>query len=128
MSKNTKQYSFPKEKRICSNKIFVSVLSSGQRVGWGSTPPLMTIYKAPNECGFSRIGISVSKSYGNAVNRNRIKRLIREVFRLNQHQIPAGFDYLVLIKRRRPAVVEIIENPSFEQIKDSFLSLVIQKK
>ena len=120
VSKNTKQYTFPKEKRLSSNKLFLSILSSGRRVGRGSTPPFMTIYKASNECGFSRLGISVSKSYGNAVERNRIKRLIREVFRLNQHQIPAGFDYLVLIKRK-------IENPSFGQLQESFLSLVLPK-
>jgi ribonuclease P protein component len=112
-----KRYSFPKEKRLRSNRLFREVISSGKCVRDG----MMTIYISKNDCGFSRLGVSVSKSFGNAVKRNHLKRLVREVFRLNQHDIPTGFDYLVLIKRK-------IENPSFEQMKESFLSLTLQKK
>jgi len=109
-----KQYSFPKEKRICSNKQFVAILKSGKCM----RNKLMTIYTAPNECGFSRLGISVSKSFGKAVERNRIKRLVREAFRLNQNEIPSGYDYLILIKKK-------IEQPTFEQIQEAFLSLIV---
>lgn len=129
-----KRYSFSKEKRICSNKLIVSilrnrafakdksVLSPEKHVrGPQNRSGGLTIYIAPNICGFSRLGVSISKSSGNAVKRNRLKRLVREVFRLNQHKIPTGFDYLVLIKRK-------IENPSFKQIKESFLSFVTSGK
>jgi ribonuclease P protein component len=78
---------------------------------------MLTVYTAPNECGFSRLGISVSKTCGNAVERNRIKRLVREAFRLNQHKIPSGYDYLVLIKKK-------IDQPSYGEIKKAFLSLL----
>jgi ribonuclease P protein component len=111
-----KRYSFPKEKRLRSNMLFRKVISSGQCV----RDKILTIYIAKNEVGFHRLGVSVRKSYGNAVKRNCLKRLVREVFRLNQDRIPPGRDYLVLIKRK-------IENLSFKQIKDSFLSLVLQK-
>jgi len=42
-----------------------------------------------------RLGLSVSKKVGNAVVRNRWKRLIREAFRLSQVELPAGIDLIV---------------------------------
>ena len=45
-----------------------------------------------------RLGLSVSRKYGNAVARNRLRRLYREAFRLSKHELPAGLD-LVLIPR-----------------------------
>ena len=73
-----------------------------------------------NDCGYSRLGVTVGKIHGNAVVRNRLKRLMREVFRQNQDQIPEDFDYLLLISHKKGK-----ENqPTFEQVKKSFLSLV----
>lgn len=112
-----KRYTFPKEKRLRSNRLFREVISSGQCF----RDKLLTVYIAKNNSGFSRLGVSVSKSCGNAVKRNRLKRLVREVFRLNQYDIPKDYDYLVLIKRK-------IEQPSFELIKESFISLVLQRR
>ncbi|MBM9537231.1 ribonuclease P protein component [Desulfobulbus alkaliphilus] len=51
----------------------------------------------PNGVGFNRLGISVQKKIGNAVRRNRIKRLIRETFRLNRNMFPANSDIVVTI-------------------------------
>lgn len=62
----------------------------------------------------------MGKFHGNAIVRNRLKRLLREVFRQSQDQIPAGFDYLLMISRNKKTV----SNPTFEQIKESFVTLV----
>jgi ribonuclease P protein component len=57
---------------------------------------LLIVYAQPNDLGITRLGLSVSRRHGNAVARNRIKRLLREAFRLNQHQLPAGLDLVVI--------------------------------
>jgi ribonuclease P protein component len=57
----------------------------------------LTILVAPNDAGMSRLGIVASRKLGDAVRRNRAKRLIREVFRRNK--IADGFDVVVVPRR-----------------------------
>jgi len=58
--------------------------------------PLLVLYVRPNQLAYSRLGLSVSRKVGNAVVRNRWKRLVREAFRRHRHQLPAGLDLVVL--------------------------------
>lgn len=111
-----KKFSLSKRQRLVSNRHFKCVLSHGRSARNG----LLILYMAENDCGYPRIGVSVGKAYGNAVARNRFKRLMREVFRQSQDRIPTGFDYLIMVSRFR----EALRNPTFEQVKNSFLGLI----
>lgn len=57
-----------------------------------------------NPDGTRRIGITVTKKTGNAVFRNRIKRLIREFFRRNKDVFPTGHDVVIMAKKNIPSL------------------------
>jgi ribonuclease P protein component len=122
-----KRLIFAKKKRLVGNRQFKAVLDRRLRVSDG----LLTLFMAENDCGYPRLGISVAKSCGGAVVRNRWKRLLRESFRQSQDRIPAGFDYLLMISREwskelnsAPEAKEALKRLMLEQVKTSFLALV----
>ena len=120
-----KSFAFPKKNRLVSNRQFKAVLSNRERRR--RSDRLLTLYMAENDCGYPRLGVSVGKSHGNAVVRNRLKRLVREAFRQNQQQIPGGFDYVVMISpgRSKKSKTGIKANlPTFEEVRASFLALL----
>jgi len=61
--------------------------------------PNLVVFVCPNGLQVARLGVSVSVKHGNAVRRNRIKRVLRAAFRQCRHLLPAGRDY-VLIPRQ----------------------------
>ena len=74
-----------------------------ERRRWESDATL-TIYGFENGFDHPRLGISVSrKKVKTAAGRNRIKRLIREAFRLSKPELPAGLDLIVVVPRNPAA-------------------------
>ncbi len=61
----------------------------------------LVVFAAENGLDHARIGLSVSGRVGNAVERNRIKRLLREAFRLGQREMPPGLDLVVTVRPHR---------------------------
>ena len=79
----------------------------------------LTIYWRPTDARSSRIGLSVGRRVGDAVRRNRCKRVLREVFRMHGDAIPAKVD-LVFIPR------PIADAFQTKAMRSSFLHLMDQ--
>jgi len=86
---------FPKSLRLRRRAEFARVFD----VKCSVADRYLVLYVAPNELGLTRLGLSVGRKVGKAVIRNRIKRLLREAFRLSRRDLPVGFD-LICIPRR----------------------------
>ena len=76
----------------------------------------MVLYCRKNRLGRNRLGITVSVKLGKAVVRNRARRRLREVYRLNSPQLRAGWD-IVLVARGRT-----LSQP-WKELNDTFLRL-----
>jgi ribonuclease P protein component len=69
------------------------------RYGFHATTDRFACYVLTTRRSHSRLGLSVSRKYGNARHRNRIKRLLREAFRRLRHEFPQTVDVVVVARR-----------------------------
>jgi ribonuclease P protein component len=95
-SEGMKQFSLTKNERLHKRHEFDAIFRNGEKY---PTEHFLVIIH-PNHYERRRLGIVVSKKIGKAVERNRIKRLVREFFRLNKSQFPDSCDLLFVVKRR----------------------------
>ncbi len=58
----------------------------------------LVMYTYKNNLPINRVGISVSKKVGNSVVRSRVTRLIRESYRLSEHNLNSGYDIVVIAR------------------------------
>lgn len=70
------------------------------RKGKSAVSPQLVIYCQRNRRGHSCLGVSVSTKLGCAVVRNRVRRRIREIYRLNKAKMLPGYDLIVVARVR----------------------------
>jgi ribonuclease P protein component len=87
-------YAFPKSVRLRRRREFLQLQRQGQRRHSRG----FVVIQAPARTGTSRLGVTVSSRVGNAVVRNRVKRLVREIFRERRPDLPALLDIVVIAK------------------------------
>ncbi|HCK41255.1 MAG TPA: ribonuclease P protein component [Planctomycetaceae bacterium] len=89
------QYGFPKSVRLLKPAEFSYVFE--QRCS--KVDSLIVVYAAYGTSSRPRLGMAVSRKFGNAVIRNRWKRSLREAFRRVQNELPRNLDLVVLPRR-----------------------------
>ena len=76
----------------------------------------LVLYSRPNHLKENRVGITVGKKLGKAVTRNRVRRRLREIYRLHEAQFQPGYD-LVVVARSQAVYA------SFSQLTKAYLAL-----
>ncbi|MEM6978844.1 MAG: ribonuclease P protein component [Planctomycetota bacterium] len=94
---------FPKSSRVVKSRDFTRILKAGG-VAAGASIVVFAVGNGRNDC---RLGVTIPKKTGNAVFRNRWKRLIREAFRTQRGLMPDGYD--LIVRPKRGGVAEFAE-------------------
>lgn len=99
--------------RLRNNRDFQRVYRKGRNF-WNR---LVVLYTLPNGQDCSRIGFSITKKYGNSVERNRIRRQMKEIYRLNCYRVKKGYDIVFIPKWP-------VKNATYTEIEDAMLKLL----
>jgi ribonuclease P protein component len=88
----------PKTHRLGGHQNFPAVRAGGKKESRGP----LTVWALPNGLKHSRLGIGIGRHCGNAVLRNRVKRLLKETFRVLQHDFPTSYDWVISVRPHEP--------------------------
>jgi len=106
------RFTFPRSDRLHKRADFARVF--GRKCSAGDSR--LVVYVDINGLEITRLGLSISRRVGKAHVRNRMKRLVREAFRLTRHELPTGLDLLCVIKPH--------QEPSLDEYRGSLRQLV----
>lgn len=105
---------FPREERLRDRKDFDKVFREGMALRVGS----LKVYVLSNSLPYSRLGIVTSRKLGTPVVRNRIRRLLRECYRLNKTLLGPGLDLILMPGKGIPPTLKKVEE-DFKKLVDS---------
>jgi len=103
---------FGRSRRLQKPADFDRVFKAGRSTG----DDLLLVYALPNGLQWNRLGIVAGRRLGGAVDRNRVKRLVREAFRTSRRDTGRGWDFVVIPKK-------IACKASFDAVKLSLTEL-----
>lgn len=104
---------YRKSERLLRGYQFRRVYEKGRRYN----SSLFTLFALKNNEPNTRLGVTVTKKIGNAVQRNRCKRVLREIFRLNKTTLSGNYDLVFNVKK---AMLEA----SYQQVEAEYLRLL----
>lgn len=110
-----KRYGLSRDDRIRRSSDFTRITREGKRI----PSRHFIIFFLTNDLDRNRLGITASRKVGGAVVRNRVKRIIREVFRTNRDLLPPGGDIVVIAKHNA-------SEADYAQIRDELAALFSQ--
>jgi ribonuclease P protein component len=88
-------FEFTQKERVTHPQEFRTVMRFGKKIPSKN----LILFMKDTQNTFHRLGIVASKGVGKATYRNRIKRLLREFFRLHKHRIKGAFDIVILVRK-----------------------------
>lgn len=93
---------FQRRHRLTHRREFEAVFDAKARASVAG----ITIFTKPNDLGHARLGLSIGRRVGSAVVRSRVKRLIREAFRLTRAELPGSYDLVVSVRSAEGLTLE----------------------
>lgn len=99
--------------RLRSNMEFKKVYSGGKNY-WNRN---LVLYVKKNDIGNTRVGYSITKKIGNAVTRNKIRRRMKEIYRLNFNGVKDNYDLILIPKKN---IVDI----SYKELENAMLHIL----
>jgi ribonuclease P protein component len=112
MTRAPKNERFPKSLRLAQRSQFLRIQQYGLKV-WNH--PFVALVLR-NSVGVTRLGITASKKVGNAVQRSRLRRRSRELFRKKRHLFPKGLDLLLIAQPAMKAADWAFLSRAFDQL------------
>ena len=107
---NRATFGFPKAIRLLKRRQFVSIQRRSSRF----VTDHFIVYARTSSSNVTQLGVTVSRKVGRAHRRNRMKRWLREVFRLNYASLPQGLQFVVVVRPGR-------DWPTYSDVETQFM-------